>query len=199
MDVLIDPNVSFVLLVAGSLVAGLALLAPGTGLLEIGALFTIALAGYGIINLPVNWWATLIILAAILPIFLVYRRPIRRQALLISLSSLVYVIGCAFLFRGDGWLPGVNFVLVVLLAPIVAGITWLFSRKLLEAVRTHPVFHPNDLVGMTGQTTTDIQGKGSVYVNGENWTAYSKVFIPAGSQVRVVGRNGLTLEGEPLN
>jgi membrane-bound serine protease (ClpP class) len=51
---------------------------------------------------------------------------------------------------------------------------------------------------MTGQATSDIHGQGTVYVNGEEWTAISSRFIAAGTPIRVLGRRGLALEVEPL-
>jgi len=49
---------------------------------------------------------------------------------------------------------------------------------------------------MTGEARTDILAEGSVYVNGEDWSARSKTLIPAGSKVLVLRRNGLVLEVE---
>ena len=46
MNFLLDPNVAYLILVIGVILGMLALFTPGTGLLEIGALFTIFLAGY---------------------------------------------------------------------------------------------------------------------------------------------------------
>ena len=44
MDFLIDPNVAYLFLLVGVLLAMLALAAPGTGFFEVGAFFCIALA-----------------------------------------------------------------------------------------------------------------------------------------------------------
>ncbi|MBE0699371.1 MAG: NfeD family protein, partial [Anaerolineaceae bacterium] len=60
-------------------------------------------------------------------------------------------------------------------------------------------FNLDQLVGMIGQANNDIRGQGSIHVNGEDWSASSKQFIPAGSSVRVLHRNGLVLEIEPLD
>ena len=51
MDFLLDPNVAYLILLGGVLLAMLALAAPGTGLFEVGAFFCIALAGYAIYHL----------------------------------------------------------------------------------------------------------------------------------------------------
>jgi membrane-bound serine protease (ClpP class) len=198
MNFLIDPNVSYVLLILGFLTAILALFSPGTGVLEIAALIALALAGYGIANLPVNWWAFAIIALAVVPFVIALRQPRRTKLILMVAASLAFALGSAFLFRGEGWRPAVNPILILLLSPLAVGLSWIVSTKALEAYTARPAFDLNRLVGMTGQASSDIRGQGSVYVNGEEWTAVSQKFIPAGSAVRVVGREGLTLEVDML-
>ena len=61
MEILINPNISYVLLILGFVIAVLALFAPGTGFLEFSALVALGLAGYGIANLPINAWAFIFI------------------------------------------------------------------------------------------------------------------------------------------
>ena len=48
MDFLLDPNVAYLILLGGVLLAMMALASPGTGLFEIGAFFCIVMAGYAI-------------------------------------------------------------------------------------------------------------------------------------------------------
>ncbi len=196
MEFLINPNVSYVLLVLGLLTVALALLAPGTGLLEAGALIILALAGYGVINLPVNGWALLIIAAGIIPVGLAWILHMKRKerVWLMLLSVLIFLIGALLLYRGETWLPAVDPILIVIIWPVTLGLAWLIAEKGLQAAASRPVFDPDRLVGMTGQASTDIRGKGTVYVNGEEWSAYSSTYIPAGSKVQVLRRNGLTLE-----
>jgi membrane-bound serine protease (ClpP class) len=196
MTFFINPNVSYVLLVLGFMIAVLALLAPGTGILEIAALMTIALAGYGIANLPINWWASLIIALSLVPLILLFRRSAQKQAFFIALSSLLFTTGAAFLYDGPGWLPAVNLLLVLFMVPLATFTTWIIAKKTLEAAHTRPVFNLDDLIGMTGQAKSDIREQGSIHVNGEEWTARSQEFIPAGSPVRVIRREGFVLEVE---
>ncbi len=54
MNFLLDPNVAYLILVVGVILGMLALFTPGTGILEIGALFAIFLAGYAVYSLPIN-------------------------------------------------------------------------------------------------------------------------------------------------
>jgi len=198
MEILFNPNVAYVLLILGFLTAVLALFSPGTGILEIIALFALALAGYGVANQPVNLWALAIMALGFIPFVLSLRRPRNQRPILIVLTSLAFVIGSAFLFRGEGWRPAVNIILILLISPVAVGLTWFVTMKALEAYTSRPVFDLTNLEGMTGQASSDIRGSGSVYVNGEEWTAVSSQFIPAGSTVRVIGRDGLTLQVDPV-
>lgn len=200
MEFLIDPNVSYLLLILGFLTAVLALFAPGTGLLEIGALLTLTLAAYGIVNLPYNWWALVIMGAGIIPFavaLFIKKGKGQTRVILIVAAALAFVIGSALLFPGEGGLPAVHPVLILLLSAVALGLTYFIASKTLESVQARPVFDLDRLVGMTGQASSDIRGQGTVYVNGEEWSAASTVFISEGTQVRVVKRSGLTLEVEP--
>jgi membrane-bound serine protease (ClpP class) len=100
MEILLNPNVAYLLLVSGLLMAVMAVLAPGTGLLEIGAFFALLLAGYGIYNLPINYWALGLVILGMVAFVLAVRRPRRLAFLVVSILSLV--VGSVFLFQGDG-------------------------------------------------------------------------------------------------
>lgn len=194
MNFLLDPNVAYVMLVGGFLLAILALFSPGTGLLELGALFMLALAGYGIVNLPINAWALVILVVGVLPFILALRRSRRWWWLIPALAALV--VGSIFLFATSDGNPAVNPWLAGLVSVLVVPFVWLIGRKSLEALSI-PAASLNTLVGMIGEARTEIFNEGSVYVNGEDWSARSKVRIPAGAKVRVLRRDGLVLEVEP--
>ncbi len=198
MEILINPNVSYVLLVLGFLIAVLALLSPGTGILEISALFVLVLSAYGIANLPVQGWALALLIIGIIPFVVALRQRKGSRIILLVMSVLAFLVGSTFLFQGKGWIPAVSPVLVLILSPLTIGFTWFMATKSLEAITARPSFDLNQLIGMTGQASSDIRGQGTVYVNGEEWSALSKTFIPAGSSIRVIRRSGLALEVEAL-
>ena len=62
MSIFLDPNVAYLVLVVGFVLGVLALFTPGTGILEIGVLLALFLAGYSIYNLPINVWALVLLL-----------------------------------------------------------------------------------------------------------------------------------------
>ena len=43
----------------------MAILTPGTGVLEISAFFSLLLAGYGIYNLDINYWALVFLIIGV--------------------------------------------------------------------------------------------------------------------------------------
>jgi membrane-bound serine protease (ClpP class) len=197
MDALLNPNLAYLLLVAGFLLAISAVLSPGTGLLEIGALFALLFAGYEVYNIPINVWALVILLLGVIPFLLAVRKSGKLIFLVISILALV--IGSAFLFRGETWWqPAVNPVLAVVTSTLTAVFFWVAVRKTLEAESVRPTHDLSILIGAIGEAKTDIDidGDGSVQVSGELWTARSQKPISAGSQIRVLNREGFILEVE---
>ncbi len=193
---LMDPNVAYVLLVIGMLLGVLALFSPGTGLLEIGALFMLVLAGIGVINLSINIWALAILLIGVVPFIFALRKTRRWPFLVLMLASLV--VGSVFLFRKEQGGPAVNVWLALVTSTLAVAILWVVGRKGLEAITRRPDIDLSKLLGAVGEAKSDIYKDGTVYVGGEEWTAHSAVRIPAGSKVRVVAREGLFLQVEPV-
>jgi membrane-bound serine protease (ClpP class) len=190
MDILLNPNVAYLLLVAGTLLTLLALVTPGTGLLEIAALFCLFLAGYAVYNSTFNWWALLILLASFVPFVFAMRRPGREALLLLTIVGLV--AGSVFLFTESGR-PAVHPALATVVSILYAGFLWISVRKILQAAQARPVHDLAALIGQVGEARTRVQEDGSVQVAGELWSARSNQLIPAGSSVKVVGREGFVL------
>jgi len=195
MDILLNPNVAYLLLVAGTLLALLAIVTPGTGMLEVGALFCLMLAGYSVYNISFNWWALVILVLSLVPFLYAIRQP-KRGAFLI-LSILGMVIGSVFFFT-EGGAPSVNPILAVIVSLLYAGFLWISIRKVIRVLQTHPSHDLAALMGMVGQSKTSILQDGSVQVAGELWSARSEKAVPAGSPIRVIGREGFVLVIESL-
>ena len=192
LDFLLNPNIAYLFLVGGVLLTFFALVTPGTGFLEIGAFFLIALAGYAIYNLPIHIWALILLLASVIPFVMAVRRTKNRNLYLGS-SIIGVVIGSAYLFRGDGLTPAVNIFLVIIVSLLMGSFLWLVIIKTLEALESRPSHDLEGLVGKTGEAKSDIDAEGSVQVAGELWTAQSEKPIAAGARIRVVQRQGFIL------
>ena len=191
MSFLLDPNVAYLLLVVGFVLGALALFSPGTGVLEIGAVFAIVLAGFAIYNLPTNLWALLLLVAGIVP-FVIAVRKSRSWVWLIPTIALM-VVGSIFLFRAEGGTEKMNPGFSAAVSIIAILLLWFIGRKSIDVINLKPAQNLSDLIGMRGESRTDIENEGTVYVNGEEWTARSEKPIKAGSNIRVVDRDGLVL------
>lgn len=197
MDFLLDPNIAYLILLGGVLLAMLALAAPGTGIFEIGALFCIALAGYAIYNRSFNLWALVVLALSIIPFVYAIQRP--KRELYLGLSILLLVVGSVFMFPRTDEQPAVNPFVAVVASGLVAGFLWIAVRKSMEAASARPSHDLEGLVGQIGEARTIVREEGSVQVGGELWSARSEDSIPEGSSIRVVRRDGFVVVVEKVN
>jgi membrane-bound serine protease (ClpP class) len=198
MNFLLDPNVAYVLLMVGMVMAIFALFSPGTGLLEAGALILLLITGYSIYKLPINLWALIVLLVGVFPFILALRRARHWIFLLISLAALI--TGSIFLFRTESGGAAVNPVLASVVSILATTMLWLISSQVLTAYFQKPSHDLGRLIGAIGETRSELEAdrEGTVYVMGEDWTARSDVPIAAGARVEVVNREGLILTVKPF-
>ena len=206
MDILSDPNVApnlaYLLLVVGFVLTVMALFAPGTGLLEIGALFILILAGWAITQQPkpitINLWALVVLILGVVPFIVAVRKS--RNMVFLIIALIAFVIGSTYLFQGaEWWQPAVNPILAIVVSLLASGYLWIATTKVLEADKLRPRHDLGKIIGVIGEAKTDISDEGSVQLVSELWSARSDTPIPAGSKVRVVKREGFILEVEPVS
>jgi membrane-bound serine protease (ClpP class) len=191
MDLLLDPNIAYLVLLAGVILTFMAIVVPGTGMPEAGAIFCLALAGYAVYRLSINLWALIVLALSVVPFVFAVRKP--KREFLLGLSILGLVVGSVFLFaRADG-LPAVNPWLALIASVLVTGFLWIAVRKSVQASMTRPMQDLGTLVGEIGNARTPIHEEGSAYVAGELWSARSKTPIPVGSSICVIRREGFIL------
>jgi membrane-bound serine protease (ClpP class) len=199
MELLLNPNIIYLLIVGGLALGVLALASPGTGLLELFSITLLVLSGIlvALSGLPVNLWAIGIVLlgAALFAVSVRQRRPYG----LLVLSIVALAIGSAYLFTGEEWwIPAVEPLLALVVSVALGGFFWIAARKVIEAEMTRPRHDLTTLIGAEGEAKSEINNEGSVYVDGELWTARSDTAIAEGTPVRVRARDGFVLIVEPL-
>jgi membrane-bound serine protease (ClpP class) len=199
MDILLNPNIAYLFLAGGLFFTITAVLSPGTGLLEIAAFVALIFAAWGVVNLPFNWWALIILLLGfILFYFAIFKTNSLRY---LAAAIVALVIGSAFLFHdAGGWVPSVNPFLAFFISAFLAIYFWITARKTIEAEKKEPAQDLNSLLGKTGKVKESIpeNDHGTVQIAGELWSAISDSSIPAGAVIRVVGREGFTLKVEKV-
>ncbi len=191
MEFLLNPNIAYVVLVAGTFLALVAIITPGTGMFEIAALFTLALAAYSIYYLSFNWWAALVLVLSLIPFFIAVYRPSRKLWLIAAMAGMV--VGSVFFFPAESGLISVNPLIALLTSTLYTSFLWISIRKVMQISLSKPLQDLSSLIGEQGEAKTRVDEQGSVQVAGELWSARSQKPIPAGSVVRVIGREGFTL------
>lgn len=197
MDFLLNPNVAYVILLAGVFLAFLAVITPGTGVLEIGAVFCFLLAGYAVYNLSINAWALTILFLSVVPYIYSVQKP--KRLLFLGISIFMVVVGSVFLFDSeDNWFS-VNPVVALIFSGLISVSLWVIIRKSIEISSSRPAHDLDSLVGQVGEAKSVIHSDGNIYVAGEMWSARSDKEIPAGSSARVLQRDGFTLVVEKID
>ena len=195
-ELLTNPNFAYLLLVGSVLLASLALVNPGTGILELLALVGLILAGVEIYFNEINPWALVLLIFGVFPFMLAVRKSHRMRYLVIAIAS--FVIGSTFLFKGEGMKPAVDPFLALIVSVLAGGFMWIVVSKSVEASLEPLAQDLSRLIGDFGEAKTDVYKEGSVQVDGELLSARSHELIAMGSQIRVVSRDGFMLEVEQV-
>ena len=192
MDLLLNPNLAYLLLVVGLLLTLLAILTPGTGMLEVGAAFCLILAGYAVYNLSFSWWALILLVLSVIPFLFAVRK--KHREIFLAISIVLLIAGSVFLFQEENSRPAVNPWLASVTSILAAGFLWFVTQKTLQAIQSEPAHNLDKLIGQIGEAKTNIHQDGSVQVAGELWSACSDSRIPSGTEIRVVERVGFVLK-----
>jgi membrane-bound serine protease (ClpP class) len=192
LNALIDPTIAALLII----VAGYGIITEmsNPGLILPGVIGGIAavLAIVSLANLPLNIAGALMMLLALVLFIADLKAP--THGFLSVGGVFALVLGMAFLVNTGPVGLGVNPFVAVGLALITAGFFVFFIRK-IWAARRQPAFVGGDsMLGALGEVREDVAPEGLVFVRGALWRATATAPIPAGSPVRVIGRDGLELK-----
>lgn len=192
LAVITNPTLAYMLLMLG--IYGLLLEGYNPGSLVPGTIGAIALltALYAFQILPVNYAGLLLIF---LGIGLMIAEAFVPSFGILGIGGLsALVIGSIILMDTEA--PGFE-IAIEMIAAIALGSGLGLALLITLAVKAwrRPVMSgSNEILHATGEAITNIdETQGQVWVLSERWQARSQQYIPQGTQVRVVGRDGLVL------
>jgi membrane-bound serine protease (ClpP class) len=194
LSMVADPNVAFILLIVGFYGLILEFIHPGVFLPGIIGGISLILALAGLSALPVNYAGLGLIFLGIA--FML------GEALTPGLGALglgglaAFVFGSYFLFGGYASDVAVSLPLIVVTALVTAGLTFGIVAAALQARRKPAITGAEQIIGGHAQVVDWDGVRGHVRFNGEVWSARSKQPLQAGTTVRIVARDGLTLTVE---
>jgi membrane-bound serine protease (ClpP class) len=197
LNALIDPTIAALLII----VAGYGIITElsNPGLILPGVVGGIAavLAIVSLANLPVNIAGILLMLLALILFIADLIAP--THGFLSAGGVIALVLGMAFLINTGPVGLGVNPVVSVVTAAATLAFFVFFIQRVLAARRQPAFSGAESLVGAVGEAREPLAPEGLVFVAGALWKATAATPIPAGSSVRVIGRQGLQLQVAPEN
>jgi membrane-bound serine protease (ClpP class) len=204
LHVITDPNIAFVLLSVGSLGLIAELYNPGALFPGITGLIALIMAFYALGNLPTNL-AGVGLLGLALILFIAELNTEGTGFLAVG-ALVAFVLGALLMFRPfepvSPALPAIsiNPWLIGAVAAGLGGAMFLVVTQVVRARRAPLRTGAEQYLGQTVRVHTALDPGGRVWFEGQTWNAAlrSGGQAPAGTLVRIVDREGLTLIVEPV-
>ncbi|WP_312364193.1 nodulation protein NfeD [Ensifer sp.] len=192
LAVITDPNIAVILMMIGIYGLIFEFLTPGSVVPGTIGGICLLLGLYALAVLPVSYAGLGLILLGLG--LLVAEAHAPSFGVLGAGGALALVLGAAILF--DGETPGLRVSLPVLIGLGVAslGFSLLVGRLAFASRRRAVVTGGEQMIGIAGKVDSWSGASGYVIAHGERWQAVSSQALDVGETVRVVGRNGLTLD-----
>jgi len=201
LQVLTNPNVTFLLLTVGVQAILIEISAPGGWVAGFIGVVCLALGTYGLGILPVNWFGLVFLITAFVLFVLDIKAPTHGALTAAGLAS--FIIGSLVLFNSPGT-PSFQRVSIPLVVGVGMATGAFFLVVLTFALRAQrrPVEVGTEaLIGRFGETRTALAPQGMIHVAGELWSAVIEPGasdMKAGERVEVVGVDGLRLRVRPV-
>src|SRR5437868_13666751 len=196
LDVLMDPNIAFLILAIGALSLYVEFNHPGAVIPGTVGVVFILVAAFALNLLPTRWAALVLILGAF-ALFAAEAKFASHGVLTVGGIALLTLGG---LLLVDSPIPEMRVHLATALAVSIplGFITAFLMTIALRARRNKIVTGEQGLVGETGVVQAALSSRGKVFVHGEIWDAVSSTNLPAGASVVVRSVEGLQLRVDPV-
>jgi membrane-bound serine protease (ClpP class) len=190
------PEAAFFFLVVGLTIASFEFFAIGPGVAAGVAAISLLLAGWGIVTLPVRWWALVIALLGWALLTAAYQKG-GVFALTIAGAVMLQLSGTFFVFGSGQIDPRWYLVLPSVLAALFF---FLLAMPTVQRARfSTRTIGRDGMIGERGVAMDVFDPDGVVEVRGARWraTAHREAGLTAGSEILVSGVDGMFLEVEP--
>ena len=197
LQLLIDPNIVFLLLAIGLQALLIELTHPGAWVPAFFGVVCLALGAYGLGFLPVNWFGLIFMVTAFVLFILDIKAPTHGALTLAGIVS--FIVGALVLFNSPGTphFEQVSLPLVIFVGIFIGLIFAVILGYALRAQNRPVITGIARLAGQTGFAVSEIDPSGQAQVAGELWSADladSSPEIHRGDRVEVVQVEGLRLK-----
>jgi membrane-bound serine protease (ClpP class) len=192
LNIVADPTVAYLLMMAGLLGLYLEFSHPGIGFAGIGGGICLLLALTAFQVLPISYAGVSLLL---LGIGLLVAELFLPTFGILGLGGVVaFVLGSLFLFDAPEQEIVVDRSVIATVALCAGFIMFTLTMLAARAWRQKPVSGTAGLVGAIGEVRVRIAPRGKVWVHGEYWNAESDEEIEVGEKVQVIALHGLVMK-----
>jgi membrane-bound serine protease (ClpP class) len=193
LDLLIDPNVVFLMVSIGLIGIIVELWNPGMIFPGTVGAISLVISLFAAQVLPVNWAGLLLMVLA--AAFIGAEPFVVSHGALAVAGAVCFILGGLLLFEPSGGVYDVSLPLILGVAAAIALLMGLVVLKLMQVRRKPVEVGTNTMVGTTGV----VRGEGLVFVNGELWRARSADDGPLriGDEIEIESVDGLELVVRP--
>jgi membrane-bound serine protease (ClpP class) len=202
LEILVNPNISYLLLLAGLAGLGIELVSPG--LILPGTLGGIAflLGLYGTAQVPVNFAGVVLLLAGVAMIIAEAHLPTHGLLGISGVAGLV--AGGLLLYNTNSSAFGISPVVVVAVGVLLGGCVAIAVQRAVAARHLPRRTGWEELIGQVAVVRQPLAPLGQVWLEGGLWAARLRNGggddeAPIGSRVRVESVEGLTLQVRPVD
>ena len=191
-----EPNVAYILLMLGFYGLLFELQNPGAILPGVVGGICIILAFLAFSTLPVNYAGVALILLAI--VFFLAEIKVASHGVLAAGGVIALVLGSVILFEGGGGGPRLSWGVISGVTLSTALFFLLIVAAGLRAQRTRVTTGAQGMVGQHAMVTERLAPGGRVRLRDEYWNAVSAAPLEPGTEVEIIGVEGLVLRVRPL-
>ncbi len=190
LQVLINPNIAFILLTIGVQAILIELSSPGGWVAGFIGVLCLALAAYSLGVLPFNWLGLVLMATAIVLFILDIKAP--THGALTFAGTVSFIAGALILFNAPLSPYGQISIPLVIVVGILTALFFAFViAKALQAQKPRSVTGREGLIGRSGVAKSRLDPEGWVLVAGERWNAVAEDGpINEGDEVEVVRVEG---------
>jgi membrane-bound serine protease (ClpP class) len=187
-----DPNIAYLLMLVGVFGLIFEFQNPGSFFPGVIGVVAIVISTFALQMLPVNLTGLALIILALIMFVLEIKIPSHGALTLGGVISMF--VGSIMLI--DSPLPFMRVSLAVIIPSVAfTALFFLFAVGIgIRAQRRKVSTGSQGLVGEVGTARSDVHERGSVFVHGEYWNAYSDTPVSNGSRVEVVSVEGMKLK-----
>ena len=197
LNTIADPNIAYILMMAGFLGLYMEFAHPGVFFPGIAGAICLLLAFASLQVLPINYTGLALIL---LGVGLLVGEAFFPNFGVLGVGGIVSLaLGSLLLFDTPTSDFGVDRSIVFTAVGTIGSFVLAISYLVFRSQKAKPALGKEGLIGQIGEVRGKLAPTGRIFVHGENWLAEADRPIDVGERVRVVGYDGMQLKVRRLS